>query len=110
VAGWKILAVSKTSNIKQKLRDITYTILGSGISAVFSSITMGFLTATVTYNHLALIIDASFVNTMLFIQSILLISVFNPPKKASISASGNTPKVSSELGSQGQSGSTRVTE
>jgi hypothetical protein len=90
IAGWRILAISKTSNSKKKLRNITYRIVCSGAANIIAGLAMLSITTPITFMPGPFIILNAIFYLAIFAQSLLLITIFSPGKNPEKSSPSKT--------------------
>jgi hypothetical protein len=81
IAGWRILAISKDSMVKPKLRSITHRIVWSGVFNILAGISMVLVTSPFTYLPIPFVLCSYLFYVTVFIQSLILISIFSPSGK-----------------------------
>jgi len=83
IAGWRILVISKDSIVKPKLRSITHRIVWSGVFNILAGISMILVTTPLTYSPLPFVMCSGAFYVTVFIQSLILITIFSPSGKKS---------------------------
>jgi len=101
IAGWRILAISKDSMVKPKLRSITHRIVWSGVFNIIAGISMLLVTTPLTYLPVPFVLSSGLFYLTVFIQSLILITIFSPASKKA----DDNPTPSKSMGKENGSAS-----